>query len=92
MLDRIGTASARFHYLTQPVTEPLDLDLPTGRTRIGVSVCEDLWDDYYTVKPLRELAAKGANVLFNINASNLNAQLYKKWFGSDPRFPVNPQF
>jgi polar amino acid transport system substrate-binding protein len=30
--------------------------------------------------------------LFNINASKLNAQLYKKWFGTDPHFPLNPQF
>jgi polar amino acid transport system substrate-binding protein len=30
--------------------------------------------------------------LFNINASKLNAQLYKKWFGADPRYPLNPQF
>ena len=30
--------------------------------------------------------------LFNINASKLNAQIYKKWFGADPRYPLNPQF
>jgi NAD+ synthase (glutamine-hydrolysing) len=34
-----------------------------------VSVCEDLWDEHYGVKPLPELAAKGASVLFNLNAS-----------------------
>ena len=35
----------------------------------GVSICEDLWDEYYHIKPLAELAAKGADVLLNINAS-----------------------
>ncbi|MGF6923625.1 transporter substrate-binding domain-containing protein [Paraburkholderia sp. 40] len=30
--------------------------------------------------------------LFNVNASKLNAQLYNKWFGTDPRYPLNPQF
>ena len=38
-------------------------------TRVGVSICEDMWDDFYDVKPLPELAAKGASVLLNINAS-----------------------
>ncbi len=31
VLDRAGTASARFHYLTQPLGEPLDLDLDVAR-------------------------------------------------------------
>ena len=35
-----------------------------------MSICEDLWDEYYDVKPLPELAAKGAEVLIlNLNAS-----------------------
>jgi NAD+ synthase (glutamine-hydrolysing) len=37
--------------------------------RLGVSICEDMWDAYYDVKPLPELAAMGADVLLNINAS-----------------------
>jgi NAD+ synthase (glutamine-hydrolysing) len=49
--------------------EPVDLALPSGRARVGVSICEDMWDDYYDVKPLPELAAKGAGLLLNINAS-----------------------
>ena len=47
------------------------IDLPghTGTTRVGVSICEDMWDDFYEIKPLRELAAQGAAVLLNLNAS-----------------------
>jgi NAD+ synthase (glutamine-hydrolysing) len=37
--------------------------------QLGVSICEDMWDAYYDVKPLPELAAKGADLLLNINAS-----------------------
>ena len=37
--------------------------------RLGVSICEDMWDEFYAVKPLPELAAKGADLLVNINAS-----------------------
>jgi NAD+ synthase (glutamine-hydrolysing) len=38
-------------------------------SRVGVSICEDLWDEYYDVKPLPELAAKGAGLILNLNAS-----------------------
>ena len=47
----------------------VDVDLGSQRTRLGVSICEDMWDEFYAVKPLPELAAKGADVLVNINAS-----------------------
>jgi NAD+ synthase (glutamine-hydrolysing) len=49
--------------------EPVDLALGSGLARVGVSICEDMWDDFYDVKPLPELAAKGAGVLLNLNAS-----------------------
>ena len=28
-----------------------------------------MWDEFYAVKPLRELAAKGAGIILNLNAS-----------------------
>ena len=37
--------------------------------RLGISICEDLWDEYYHIKPVAELAAAGADLLININAS-----------------------
>jgi NAD+ synthase (glutamine-hydrolysing) len=49
--------------------DPLTLDVRGGRASVGVSICEDMWDAYYPVKPLPELAAKGADVLLNLNAS-----------------------
>ncbi len=39
---------------------------PVGGTRVGVSVCEDLWMDE---GPWRKLAEAGAGVIVNINAS-----------------------
>ncbi len=47
------------------------VDAGTGGpfARIGVSICEDLWDEYYDVKPVPELVAGGAAVIFNLNAS-----------------------
>src|SRR5688500_5026972 len=49
--------------------EPVDLELRSARAPDGVSICEDMWDDFYDVKPLPELGAKGAGVLLNLNAS-----------------------
>ncbi len=37
--------------------------------RAGVSICEDLWDKTYPVKPTRELARRGAKFIINISAS-----------------------
>jgi NAD+ synthetase len=51
------------------VRAPVTVPSAAGPVRIGVSICEDLWDDFYEIKPLAELAAKGADVLLNLNAS-----------------------
>jgi NAD+ synthase (glutamine-hydrolysing) len=48
---------------------PVDVVLGARAVRLGVSICEDMWDAHYAVKPLPELAARGAELLVNINAS-----------------------
>lgn len=49
---------------------PLDLPLPDGTTRrVGLLVCEDLWDERYARSPARELLAAGAEALLVLNAS-----------------------
>ena len=49
--------------------EPVDVPTTGGTARVGVSICEDMWDEFYEVKPLPELAEKGAAILLNLNAS-----------------------
>ncbi len=49
--------------------DTVDIPRGPGTARLGVSICEDMWDEFYAVKPLPELAAKGADLLVNINAS-----------------------
>ena len=51
------------------VREPVAVPVAGGTVRLGVSICEDLWDEFYDVKPLAELVARGADVLLNLNAS-----------------------
>ena len=45
----------------------LPVDVPGAR--LGVSICEDMWDEFYAVKPLPELVALGADIVLNLNAS-----------------------
>jgi NAD+ synthase (glutamine-hydrolysing) len=49
--------------------DPVDAIVGSQLHRLGVSICEDMWDAFYPVKPLPELTAHGAEVLININAS-----------------------
>jgi polar amino acid transport system substrate-binding protein len=54
--------------------------VPLEYNGFGVKAGDQVWLNY-----LNEF-------LFEINASKLNAQLYQKWFGVAPRFPLNPQY
>ena len=49
--------------------EPVDAGGSGPLSRVGVSICEDLWDEYYDVKPVPELVARGAGLILNLNAS-----------------------
>jgi len=49
---------------------PVDVPLSGGRSlRLGVLVCQDLWDDGEPLHPARRLAGLGAELLCVINAS-----------------------
>ncbi|MEA3096598.1 transporter substrate-binding domain-containing protein [Caballeronia mineralivorans] len=54
--------------------------VPLEYNAFGVKAGDQVWLDYLNL------------FLFQINASKMNAQLYKKWFGADPRFALNPQY
>jgi polar amino acid transport system substrate-binding protein len=54
--------------------------VPLEYNAFGVRAGDQIWLNYLNL------------FLFQINASKMNAQLYKKWFGADPRFPLNPQY
>ena len=40
-----------------------------GGVKVGTTICEDIWDDQYSIKPLRILKRKGAEIVINISAS-----------------------
>jgi NAD+ synthase (glutamine-hydrolysing) len=49
--------------------EPVVIPGKDGPVRVGVLICEDLWDDGYPLKPCGILARKGVDCIFCINAS-----------------------
>ena len=48
---------------------PFELAIAGTRRKVGVLLCEDLWDDDYAFKPVDVLKAKGADVIVNLSAS-----------------------
>jgi NAD+ synthase (glutamine-hydrolysing) len=49
--------------------QPVRLDLSGRRVRVGVEICEDLWDEQYEIKVTDLLVARGAEVVVNISSS-----------------------
>ncbi len=49
--------------------EVISINTKKGKVNLGVSICEDMWDENYDIKPIPELVKKGADILININAS-----------------------
>jgi len=48
---------------------PVSMVIDGKKIRLGVEICEDLWDQNYDVKVTDLLAEKGANLIVNISAS-----------------------
>jgi NAD+ synthase (glutamine-hydrolysing) len=49
--------------------QPVPVRAHGSTVRLGVSICEDMWDEFYRLKPLQELSAQGAEIVLNLNAS-----------------------
>ena len=48
---------------------PVNLNLHGRPVKLGIEICEDLWDEDYLTKVSRELIHVGAEILINISAS-----------------------
>jgi polar amino acid transport system substrate-binding protein len=54
--------------------------VPLEYNAFGVKQGDQVWVDYLN------------QFLFDLSASGKNVELYRKWFGVDPRFPLRPAF
>ncbi|MBI5359353.1 MAG: NAD(+) synthase [Planctomycetes bacterium] len=48
---------------------PVRVKIRGKSVSLGISICEDIWDENYDVKPVEELAVQGVDLFVNINAS-----------------------
>jgi NAD+ synthase (glutamine-hydrolysing) len=48
---------------------PIPIRYGRRTVRLGVSICEDMWDRTYRVKPIADLVRQRSDILLNINAS-----------------------
>ncbi len=53
----------------QSFFEPLRISLSSKTYKIGISICEDAWDENYTVSPIRELCKQGSDFILNLSSS-----------------------
>ena len=51
--------------------------LPWRGRKVGLTICEDIWDERYAVKPLEALKKKKADLVINISASPFYAGVDK---------------
>lgn len=53
----------------ETLLEPFELLIGGVKRRVGIIVCEDMWDEDYAFKPVSVLKAKGADMIVNVSAS-----------------------
>ncbi len=51
------------------ILKPFELKIKGQKVKIGLSLCEDMWDENYFLKPIEILVKNGAEVIINISAS-----------------------
>lgn len=49
--------------------QPFDMVIQGIKHRVGVIICEDMWDDDYAIKPVQMFRDNGADMIINISAS-----------------------
>lgn len=49
--------------------QPVEVQIAGRKVKLGVEICEDLWDEQYDVKVTDILVERGAEIIINISAS-----------------------
>jgi len=57
------------YFTSGKVRKPINIKINGKKLKLGVTICEDMWDENYDIKPVKELYNKGAQLIVNINAS-----------------------
>jgi NAD+ synthase (glutamine-hydrolysing) len=57
------------YFFSSIIRKPIELSINGNKIKLGIEICEDLWDEDYKIKVSQELVQKGAEILINISAS-----------------------
>ena len=58
--------------------DPISIDIDGQPVKVGVEICEDLWDAQYRTKVSKELREAGADIIINISASPFHVNRMEK--------------
>jgi NAD+ synthase (glutamine-hydrolysing) len=71
--------------------KPFELKIRDRKIKLGLSLCEDMWDENYFSKPIEILVKNGAEIIVNISASpwtwqknNKRHEIVKKLLSKNP--------
>ncbi len=71
--------------------KPFEVEVRGQKIKIGLSLCEDMWDENYLIKPIEILVKNGAEMVVNISASpwtwqknNKRHQIVKNLLAKNP--------
>ena len=71
--------------------KPFEVEVRGQKIKIGLSLCEDMWDENYLIKPIEILVKNGAEMVVNISASpwtwqknNKRHQIVKNLLSKNP--------
>ncbi len=57
------------YFTPSDTIEPIEVKIDGNLIKIGLEICEDLWDENYKIKVTKKLVEKGANIIINLSAS-----------------------
>jgi len=57
------------YFVPSELVEPVEININKKSVKLGLQICEDLWDEEYETKVSKSLCKQGAELLINISAS-----------------------
>ena len=69
MLPTYDVFDEKRYFKSSNTIQPYEISLDGKVIKIGVQICEDLWDQNYDLSVSDELIQKGAEMMINISAS-----------------------
>lgn len=69
LLPNYDVFDERRYFSPASQNEPIDIEIGGRLTRLGVEICEDLWDTNHNLKVTELLVKNGAELILNLSAS-----------------------